>query len=44
MLKSVFAHLESIEKRELELLIAESLRIAHAAGALRTKDLARPRS
>jgi transposase, IS5 family len=26
---------------KLELLLAETLRIAHAAGALRTKDLAR---
>src|SRR5436190_3750317 len=41
---SDWLHRELERKRlgdKLELLLAESLRIAHAAGALRTKDLTR---
>jgi hypothetical protein len=36
-----FEHWRSRLGAKLELLLAESLRIAHAAGVLRTKDLAR---
>jgi Transposase domain (DUF772) len=42
--RSALGHWRKRLGEKLELLLAESLRVAQASGVLRTKDLARPRS